>query len=230
MLILTNLKMGVKVNMNNIKLISSAVAIAIGLSACQKQNMMTPDLVYKSEVVKTQVEMIPNWYMNIPSDDEIIYSSGTANAPDIQLAVDIAILSAKTVLADRINGKLDGMTKSFIAKIGSSDLDASVLTEIEKTTKNIIASVDVSGYKVDKSKILKDGTQYRAYVLLAYDNEEATKIMMNRMKKDRMVYSRLRSTQAWKELEKEVNKSKEEDEAQSLNNVERLIDETSPSI
>ena len=222
--------MGVKVNMNNIKLISSAVAIAIGLSACQKQNMMTPDLVYKSEVVKTQVEMIPNWYMNIPSDDEIIYSSGTANAPDIQLAVDIAILSAKTVLADRINGKLDGMTKSFIAKIGSTDLDASVLTEIEKTTKNIIASVDVSGYKVDESKIVKDGTQYRAYVLLAYDNEEATKIMMNRMKKDRMVYSRLRSTQAWKELEKEVNKSKEEDEAQSLNNVERLIDENDISI
>lgn len=222
--------MGVKVNMNNIKLISSAVAIAIGLSACQKQNMMTPDLVYKSEVVKTQVEMIPNWYMNIPSDDEIIYSSGTANAPDIQLAVDIAILSAKTVLADRINGKLDGMTKSFIAKIGSTDLDASVLTEIEKTTKNIIASVDVSGYKVDESKIVKDGTQYRAYVLLAYDNEEATKIMMNRMRKDRMVYSRLRSTQAWKELEKEVNKSKEEDEAQSLNNVERLIDENDISI
>ena len=216
--------------MNNIKLISSAVAIAIGLSACQKQNMMTPDLVYKNEVVKTQVEMIPNWYMNIPSDDEIIYSSGTANAPDIQLAVDIAILSAKTVLADRINGKLDGMTKSFIAKIGSTDLDASVLTEIEKTTKNIIASVDVSGYKVDESKIVKDGTQYRAYVLLAYDNEEATKIMMNRMRKDRMVYSRLRSTQAWKELEKEVNKSKEEDEAQSLNNVERLIDENDISI
>ena len=216
--------------MNNIKLISSAVAIAIGLSACQKQNMMTPDLVYKSEVVKTQVEMIPNWYMNIPSDDEIIYSSGTANAPDMQLAVDIAILNAKTVLADRINGKLDGMTKSFIAKIGSTDLDASVLTEIEKTTKNIIASVDVSGYKVDKSKILRDGIQYRAYVLLAYDNEEATKIMMNRMRKDRMVYSRLRSTQAWKELEKEVNKSKEEDEAQSLNNVERLIDENDISI
>ena len=216
--------------MNNIKLISSAVAIAIGLSACQKQNTLSPDLVYKNEVVKTQVEMIPNWYMNIPSDDEIIYSSGTANAPDMQLAVDIAILNAKTVLADRINGKLDSMTKSFIAKIGSTDLDASVLTEIEKTTKNIIASVDVSGYKVDKSKILRDGIQYRAYVLLAYDNEEATKIMMNRMRKDRMVYSRLRSTQAWKELEKEVNKSKEEDEAQSLNNVERLIDENDISI
>ena len=224
--------MGVKVNMNNIKLLSSVVAIAIGLGACQKQNMiqLEPNIAYKSEKVETQVEMIPDWYMNLPSDDKIIYSSGTANAPDMQLAVDVAILNAKTVLADRINGKLDSMTKSFMAKIGSDDLDTSVLTEIEKVTKNVIASVDVSGYKVDESKIVKDGTQYRAYVLLAYDNEEATKIMLNRMKKDRMVYSRLRSTKAWQELENQVDKSKEEDEAKSMENVERLIDENSPSI
>ena len=218
--------------MNNIKLLSSVVAIAIGLGACQKQNMiqLEPNIAYKSEKVETQVEMIPDWYMNLPSDDRIIYSSGTANAPDMQLAVDVAILNAKTVLADRINGKLDSMTKSFMAKIGSDDLDTSVLTEIEKVTKNVIASVDVSGYKVDESKIVKDGTQYRAYVLLAYDNEEATKIMLNRMKKDRMVYSRLRSTKAWQELENQVDKSKEEDEAKSMENVERLIDENSPSI
>ena len=54
--------------------------------------------------------------------------------------------------------------------------------------------------------------------------------MLNRMKKDRMVYSRLRSTKAWKELENQVNKSKDEDEAKSMENVERLIDENSPSI
>ena len=40
--------------------------------------------------------------------------------------------------------------------------------------------------------------------------------MMNRMKRDRMIYSRIRSTEAWKELEEEVNKSKDEDEAKSL--------------
>ena len=71
--------------------------------------------------------------------------------------------------------------------------------------------------------ITQDGVQYRAYVLLAYNNEEATKVLMNRLQKDRMVYSRLRSTEAWKELEKEVNKSKNEDEAQSMVNIESVI-------
>ena len=225
--------MGVKVNMNNIKLISSVVAIAIGLGACQtnKESITAnPQIVYQTNTVSQQVEQIPEWYLNIPSADDTIYSSGSARAPDLQLAVDIAIMNAKTTLADRINGKLDSMTKSFVAKIGSTDLDTSVLNEIEKTSKNVIASVDVAGYVVDKSDITQEGTQYRAYVLLAYNSEEATKIMMNRMKRDRMIYSRIRSTEAWKELENEVNKSKDEDEAKSMENVERLIDENDSSI
>ena len=222
-----------EVKLNNIKLISSAVAIAIGLGACQtnKESITAnPQIVYQTNTVSQQVEQIPEWYLNIPSADDTIYSSGSARAPDLQLAVDIAIMNAKTTLADRINGKLDSMTKSFVAKIGSTDLDTSVLNEIEKTSKNVIASVDVAGYVVDKSDITQEGTQYRAYVLLAYNSEEATKIMMNRMKRDRMIYSRIRSTEAWKELENEVNKSKDEDEAKSMENVERLIDENSPSI
>ena len=202
------------------------VAIAIGLGACQSGKddiSLQPTIVYETEQVSKQITNIPDWYMNIPTDEEAIYSSGTAKAPDMQLAVDIAIMNAKTVLADRINGKLSSMTKTFVAKIGSSDLDTSVLSEIEKTSKNLIAEVDVAGYKVDKSDITQDGTQYRAYVLLEYSNEEAIKIMMNRMRKDRMVYSRLRSTEAWKELENQVDKSKDEEEAQSLNNLEGVI-------
>ena len=219
--------------MNNIKLISSVVAIAIGLGACQtnKESITAnPQIVYQTNTVSKQIEQIPEWYLNIPSADDTIYSSGSARAPDLQLAVDIAIMNAKTTLADRINGKLDSMTKSFVAKIGSNDLDTSVLNEIEKTSKNVIASVDVAGYIIDKSDVTQEGTQYRAYVLLAYNNEEATKVLMNRMKRDRMIYSRIRSTEAWKELEEEVNKSKDEDEAKSMENVERLIDENSPSI
>ena len=225
--------MGVKVNMNNIKLISSVVAIAIGLGACQtnKESITAnPQIVYQTNTVSKQIEQIPEWYLNIPSAEDTIYSSGSARAPDLQLAVDIAIMNAKTTLADRINGKLDSMTKSFVAKIGSNDLDTSVLNEIEKTSKNVIASVDVAGYIIDKSDVTQEGTQYRAYVLLAYNSEEATKVLMNRMKRDKMIYSRIRSTEAWKELEDEVNKSKDEDEAKSMENVERLIDENDSSI
>ena len=107
--------------MNKLTTISSMVALAIGLGACQSgKNDITlqPVVAYKTEQVSKQITSIPDWYMNVPTDEEAIYSSGTARAPDMQLAVDIAIMKAKSVLADRINGKLYSMTKTFVAKIG----------------------------------------------------------------------------------------------------------------
>ena len=207
-----------------------ASALIIGLGACTNKDapIIENDTVeYKTHQVEQTVSIVPDWFREFPEHDKNIYSAGTATAPDIQLAIDVATLNAKTVLADRINGKLDSMTKSFVAKIGQSDVDTSVLTEIETVTKNVIATVDVAGYKQLNLEVLPAGTQYRAFVLLEYSDLEATKIMMNRLRKDRMVYSRIRSTQAWEELEEEVQSRLDEEQAQSLANIESVINSNS---
>ena len=203
-----------------------ASALIIGLSACTNKNapiIESNTIEYKTEQVQTAVSVVPDWFKQMPEHDRNIYSAGTATAPDIQLAIDVATLNAKTVLADRINGKLDSMTKSFVAKIGQSDIDTSVLTEIETVTKNVIASVDVAGYSQVKLDVLPAGTQYRAFVLLEYSDIEATKIMMNRLRKDRMIYSRIRSTKAWEELEREVQSNLDDEQAESVVNIEKVI-------
>ena len=204
----------------------SASALLIGLGACTNKDapiIESNTIEYKTEQVQTAVSVVPDWFKQMPEHDRNIYSAGTATAPDIQLAIDVATLNAKTVLADRINGKLDSMTKSFVAKIGQSDVEASVLTEIETVTKNVIASVDVAGYSQVKLDVLPAGTQYRAFVLLEYSDIEATKIMMNRLRKDRMIYSRIRSTKAWEELEREVQSNLDDEQAESVVNIEKVI-------
>ena len=118
-------------------------------------------------------------------------------------------------LSDRINGRVRSQTKTFIAKIGSEETDTSILSEVEKATKNIIADVDVAGYKVSESSVVANGTQYRAYVLLEYSDKEANKIIMNRLRKDRMFLSKIRSTKAWKELDRSVNEQHENDSQES---------------
>ena len=128
------------------------------------------------------------------------------------------LLIAKTTLADRINGRLNSVTKSFMTKVGSSDLDASVINEISTATKNIVADVDVAGYKVKESKIVSNGMQYRVYVLLEYSDEEAQKILLNRLKKDKMLMSKIKANQAFKELDADVNKVKES-ETDKLNKI-----------
>ena len=201
------------------------------LGACShnepKPLVETPEVKYKTEKVKAATSIVPDWYEKMPEKDGSIFTVGSATAPDLQFAVDIATLNAKVVLADRINGKLKAMTKSWMTKLGQTDVDATVMTEIEKVAKNVIANVDVSGYNPVELKVFPAGTQYRAFVLLEYSDKEAAKIIMNRLRKDRMVYSRLRSTKAWKELENEVEKSEKKDEAESLKNLENLIDDNS---
>ena len=223
----------------------SAAALIIGLSGCSAnkvaENVITEEVInkvvvaepepiintksvlYKTAKVKSATSQIPEWFKVLPKEDNIIYTVGSASSPDLQLAVDMATLNAKYTLADRINGKLDAMMKTFTSKIGSDDIDSSVLQEIEKVSKNVIASVDVAGYNPKEIEVYPSGTQYRAFVLLEYSDEEARKIIINRLRKDQMVYSKLKSTNAWKELEGEVESSKSEDQAQSLANIEKEL-------
>ena len=206
---------------------ASVSTLALVLSACASQEPKplaeTPEVIYKTAKVNAAVSVIPSWYNEMPEKKGSIFTVGSATAPDLQFAVDVATINAKVVLADRINGKLKAMTKSWMAKLGSTDVDANVMTEIEKVAKNVIANVDVAGYSPVKVDVFPSGTQYRAFVLLEYSDKEAQKVIFNRLRKDRLVYSRLRSTEAWKELDEEVNSSEKKDEAQSLQNLEKVI-------
>ena len=208
-----------------------AMALMIGLGACAKNPdpsklVNTPMVKYKTEKVKAAVKVVPSWYEKLPNKENVIYSVGSSSSPDLQLSVDLATLNAKYTLADRINGKLDGMMKTFMSRLGQdNDVTASTITEVDKVIKNVIASVDVAGYNPTKVKVYPNGTQYRAFVLLEYSDKEARKIIMNRLMKDRMVYSKIKSTNAFKELEKEVDKSKKEDDAKSLSTIEKKINE-----
>ena len=216
---------------------TTVASLGVLLSACSASNPFvsanTANVVVKppigvvksmyahqSNKVKQQVEQVPSWYTKMPVKDDAIYAVGTANTPDLQLSNDIAILSAKTTLADRINGRVNSITKSFITKVGSTDADASVMNEIQTATKNIISDVDVAGYNVQESKVVSNGTQYRVYVLLEYSDENAQKILLNRLKKDKMLMSKIKSNEAFKELDETVNQTKVDE----IKKLDKIID------
>lgn len=203
----------------------SALVLMVGLGACAKNPdptkiVNTPMIKYKTEKVEAAVSNVPKWYKKLPKKDNSIFSVGSASSPDLQLSVDMATLNAKYTLADRINGKLDGMMKTFMTRLGTDeDISATTMSEVDKVVKNIIASVDVAGYNPKEIEVFPSGTQFRAFVLLEYSDTEARKIVMNRMMKDKLVYSKIKSTNAFKELKKEVESSKKEDGSKSISNL-----------
>ena len=177
---------------------------------------------YKRDRVKEQVDSIPEWFKSQPQDNSKIYSAGTSVTPDLQFAVDIAVLNAKVILADRINSRLRAQAKQFKAKVGSGDMDASVISEFERAVKNIIADTDVSGYHLAKTEIYPHGTQYRAFVLLEYSDAEARKILSNRIRKNEMLFNKLRASKAWKELDNNADKKNKEDDDRRKRDVTTL--------
>ena len=168
-----------------------------------------------AEVQRTN-SIVPDWFVDLEEAEGSIFSTGTGAAPDIQLSVDIAILNAKTVLADRLNGKLSSMTKSFISKIGQSNKELGVIEELEKTARNLIAEVDVSGYKVSKMEVNPVGTQFRTFVQLEYNEETAEKILMQKLMKQRNKLSKYRSKEAFEELDEKVEESYKKENSDDL--------------
>ena len=190
----------------------AAIPIMVALASCAgnvDKEALIDNTTTQGQVAQVQQtnSLVPDWFLNHDEEEGTIFSNGTGAAPDIQLSIDIAVLNAKTVLADRLNGKLSSMTKNYIAKVGQANKDIGLIEELEKTARNLIAEVDVSGYKVSKMEVNPVGTQFRTFVQLEYNEETAEKILMQKLWKKRNKVSKYRAKEAFKELDNKVEQS-----------------------
>ena len=56
--------------------------------------------------------------------------------------------------------------------------------------------------------MLAQGKQYRAYVLLQYPIGKANKVLVDQVKKNRVLEGKLRATKAFKDLEEEIKQAR----------------------
>ena len=176
-----------------------------------KEQILAKRFEYNTKQVETTVDDLPKWFVNVPVEEGKILAVGTAKTPDLQLAVDIATLNAKTTLADSLNSRVQSQTKNFISKLGSDDVDSTVVTDIEKATKNVVADADVSGYVVRELEVQSSGTQYLVYTMLEYSDARASQVLYNRLSRDKEIIGRIRSTEAFEELEQSVEDARQAD-------------------
>ena len=193
----------------------TAILLVIGVAACSSSTPEEKALETKTEKLEAAVENIPDWYLEQPTEDFAVFSSGRAESADMQFAVNIARLQAKHQLADRINGMLSGKIKAFTTELGdpTSDEGSELITTREEVASNVIANVSVGGYKVKETVVQAYRGRYVAYTLLEYPVGKANKILMGKLRKTRSLYGRIRATKAFQELERDVAKAEGNDTA-----------------
>lgn len=153
--------------------------------------------------VQASVDEAPSWFTAPPMDANSLFAPGTATSADMQMAMDKATLSAKRQLADVLKGSLSSKMKEFISESGTGE-DPMITSESERITSNLITETNLAGYLRPQSKLVPQGSVYRAYVLLQYPIGNANRILMDRVKQDKVMESKLRASKAFQELEQEI--------------------------
>jgi len=194
-----------------------AAAAALGLASCTPMadpgtpaytaQMEQKKQEARAEQVKDAAADLPSWYLSPPTDDTAIYAPGTSISGDLQMAVDKAVMSAKRAVADRVNSRLSSKMKEFLSESGAAE-DGKVLTETERVTSNLITEVNLSGYDIVQKKVVPAGATFRAYVLVQYPLGSANRILVDQIRKNDLLESRVRASKAFQELEKDIQSAR----------------------
>ena len=96
------------------------------------------------------------------------------------------------------------MMKDYSAEVGT--LNADVVREIDRTTKLIVAQVNLVGVKRTNLEIRHENSGYRAFVAVKYATDESNKILMNEIKKNRQLNHKLSASRSFRELENQVSR------------------------
>ncbi|MFQ5605000.1 MAG: LPP20 family lipoprotein [bacterium] len=168
-------------------------------------------------LTQTSIDPIPEWFTNPPQDPNFLYAARTATSRDLNLAIEKAMINARAEIARQYELKIEGMTKSFQEEVGS-DEDSEINQFFSQTVKSVV-STQLMGSRASKTKHVKDGNNYRVYVLVEYPIGAANQAFMNALKANRNMYTRFRASEAFKEMDDEVQKYEEwkKQQAQKMN-------------
>jgi len=150
---------------------------------------------------------IPDWFTSIPKDPAVFYAANTQVSQDLQLAIDKATQGARTEISRMVETKITGLQARFTEETGTAN-NAQLLDMFTQANKSVVAS-SLAGSRVSKQKQMKDGNNWRAYVLVEYPTGAASAALAQRIKANDDLYTRFRASQTFKELDDEVKKYEE---------------------
>jgi hypothetical protein len=150
---------------------------------------------------------IPDWYTEVPTDNEYLYAARTATSQDMQLALDKAVTDGRAEIGRQTELRIQGLQKRFDEEVGLNT-DAQLMSQYTQATKTVV-STSLSGTRTKLQELCKDGELWRAYVLVEYPIGAANEALMQQIKKNNEMYTRFRASQAFKDLDAEVQKYEE---------------------
>ena len=144
--------------------------LALTLTNCANTNYKVKQEVKEEGRVLNQV---PQWYIDAKIDkgfvfnrdaDLFIYSVGQGSSPDLQLAIEKAMMIAKAELADKLRGQMNKRTDLYITEVGQEG-NKQVVSKVEEVIVNVVQETMIQGYESwEKAVYETPNGEYRVYI------------------------------------------------------------------
>ena len=131
------------------------------------------------------LNQVPQWYIDAKIDKGLIinrdanlyvYGVGQGSSPDLQLAIEKAMMIAKAELADKLHGEMNKRTELYITEIGNEG-NKEVASKIEEVIVNVVKKTKIQVYEMCEKAVYETPTQeYRVYIGLKMGVGEANKL------------------------------------------------------
>ena len=158
--------------------------ILIALLALTLTNCANTNYKVKQEVQEEgrTLNKVPQWYIDAKVDkgfvfnrdaDLYIYSVGQGSSPDLQLAIEKAMMIAKAELADKLRGQMNKRTDLYITEVGQEG-NKEVVSKVEEVIVNVVRATMIQGYESwEKAVYETPNGEYRVYIGLKMGVGEA---------------------------------------------------------
>ena len=156
--------------------------LALFLTNCSQNTYKVKKEVNKKDRI---LDKVPQWYIDATVEEGVIfnkdantfiYSVGQGTSPDLQLALEKAMMIAKAELADKLQGQMNKRTDLYITEVGQ-DNNKEVVSKIEETVVNVVKETMIQGYEQwEKAVYETNDGQYRVYVGLKMGIGDANRL------------------------------------------------------
>ena len=144
----------------------------------------------------------PGWYTDPARDNDRLIGVATATSRDLQTAVDKAKQDGRVDIARQLDVRVAGLSKRFIEDTGL-DQDAELLGMFTQVSKTVVSD-SLSGTRLTKQKLNRESGTYRAYVEMEMPIGEANARFMEKIRSHERLHTRVRASDAFQELDREV--------------------------
>jgi len=104
-------------------------------------------------------------------------------------------------------GTIAGLSKRFVEETGLNE-DAELLGMFTQVSKSVVSD-SLTGSRVSKQQLGREGKIYRAYVMVEMPIGEANAKFVEKIRAQERLYTRFRASEAFEELDQEVQKYEE---------------------